>query len=236
VIDEKGETAPPPRGAPPRWALVGGLAGGAMLLTMIVLLVLLLNEITTSRQHIESQDAKISTLLELGEPVADEAVPLLGEARPAIRQAQDLIEPLIHARSGTELAGLLQRFPALETAIRRLAGEAIPVLEQTDPALIATSLGAARDLAVRLAEGDRLVRVIDQASATLSAIAGSDLVERAAKSAARIRKLLAVQRETRALQARSLAVQRRSLAVQRESLEHIRSIDEKTGGQLPPLP
>jgi hypothetical protein len=61
-------------------------------------------------------------------------------------------------------------------------------------------------------------------------------VLRAARATTRIRKLLAVQRETRALQTRSLAVQRRSLKVQRRSLKHVRSLDRKTLGDLPPVP
>ena len=59
---------------------------------------------------------------------------------------------------------------------------------------------------------------------------------RAARTSKRIKRVLEVQHRTLAVQERSFAVQRRTLATQLEALVHIRSIDNKTGGQVPPLP
>ena len=48
------------------------------------------------------------------------------------------------------------------------------------------------------------------------------------------RRALDVQTETLATQRHALRVLLRSLAIQREALRHVRSIDRKTGGQVPP--
>lgn len=219
-----------------RWAMVGGALLGLMLLAVVALLALTLAQLRDSGGHIEAQDKKIAALFELGRPLAARADQLSGDIGPVIDDTRGLVAPLLRSDSGEDLATALDGLPLAESSVRRLAAEAIPLLDQADPALLMAMLSTVAGLAASLQQEDRLVRLIDGASAALVDVSEHDLVDRAAESAARIRKLLAVQRETRAIQTRTLRVQLRSLDVQRQSLEHIRSIDRKTGGELPPAP
>lgn len=237
---EGGSGARADRPGAPKWMLIGALVGGVMLFAMVVLLALTLAQLRDSGGHIEAQDKKIAALFQLGRPLAARADDLQGEVGPALRDAQSFVDPLLAADSGRDLAEVLDSFPLLDSSLRRLAAEAVPALdqlapalEQLDPALLTVAVGTLGELGTRLAEGDRLVRLIDGASAALADVGGRDLVARAARSATRLRKLLAVQRQTRALQARSLRVQRRSLEVQERTLDHVRSLDRKTLGELP---
>jgi hypothetical protein len=204
----------------PRSLVLGAGFLGLLLFAMVALLTLTLVQLHDSGGHIESQDKKISALFELGRPLAARADDLGGDVGPALDDARTLIE----------------RFPALSGSVQQLTATAVPLLDQVDPALIGGSLSTLTALAAPLAQDDRLVRLVDGLSAALADVSNNDLVARAAHSAVRIRKLLAVQRRTRALQAQALRVQKHSLAVQKRSLRHVRSIDEKTGGQLPQAP
>ena len=220
--------------AVPKWVPIGATVLGLLLLAMVALLTLTLVQLHDSGGHIESQDKKIAALFDLGRPLAARADELGGDVAPALDDARRLVTPLIRAGSGADLAALLERFPVLASSLQRLTGEAVPLLDGVDPSLLAGGLSTVSSLAAALQQGDRLVRLIDGASAALIDVSEHDLVERAARSATRLRKVLAVQRRTRALQARALSVQLRSLEIQRRSLVHVRSLDRKTGGELAP--
>jgi hypothetical protein len=217
----------------PRWAAPAAVVGGLMLFAILAVLTLTLLQLHDSGGHIESQDKKVGALFRAGRPLAARADHFAAGIRPALRDARGLIQPLVRSGSGTDLAVALDRFPLLDSSLRRLAGEAVPLIDQLDPALLQTTLTAVDDLAAGLQQDDRLLRLVDAASATLAQVADTDLVRRAARSTTRLRKLLEVQRQTRALQRRALGVQRSSLDVQRRSLKHLRKIDRRTGGELP---
>jgi hypothetical protein len=246
-VTSRTPAAPAERAAVPRWALVGGLIGGLMLFTMIVLLSLTLAQLHDSGGHIEAQDKKLAAIFRAGRPLAARADSLAGDVGPALDDARSLVDPLIKSHTGDDLAGVLDSFPALDSSLRHLSAEAVPVLDaalpvldeavpvlaQSDPATVLSVLASVGQLAAALSQDDRLVRLVDGASAALADVSDHDLVGRLAKTTTRIRKLLAVQRETRSLQEQSLAVQTKSLNIQQRTLDHVRSLDEKTLGETP---
>lgn len=206
---------------------LGALILGLMLFAMLVVLTLTLIQLHDSGGHIEAQDKKVAALFHAGRPLVEradalaaDASPALRAAEPALRQARRLFSPLAQAGSGADLAAALERFPLLDSAVRRLAGAAIPLLDRFDPAALSASLQT----------------LVDSGSAVLADLRDRNLLARAARSTTRLRKLLAIQRETRLLQQRSLSVQLRSLDVQLRSLKHVRSLDRKTLGEVPPVP
>jgi hypothetical protein len=217
----------------PKWIPYAAVGGGVLLFAILVVLALTLAQLRDSGGHIEAQDKKVAALFEAARPLAVEASDAAGQLRPAIDDARSLVAPLLRSRSGADLAGLLERFPLLDSSLRRLVAEAVPVLDRTDPALLAGTVSAVGSLTASLQTGDRLVRLIDGGSAVIADLGDRNLLARAERSAARLRKVLAVQRRTRSLQLKSLRVQRRSLEVQLRSLKHVRSLDRKTGGELP---
>jgi hypothetical protein len=109
-------------------------------------------------------------------------------------------------------------------------------------------LGGAEVVIGTLLYRARLARALDATNALLEQVRSTDLVATAARSTRlapvavrRLRRLLRVQRDTLRVQRKTLRVQRnsrdiqaRTLTVQIDALQHIESIDRKTGGQLPP--
>lgn len=204
---------------PSAWLIL--LLAGALLLAMLTILGFQLGVLKDSQRHIAAQDRKITRLMHGSEPVIDAAKPVVGDigdlvdaARPVVRGAR----PLVEALGRLDLAG------------------------------IGATLAVAGRLAERLSEGDRLVRAVDESTALIDALGRAGFVGRTLRAADLVpymagilrrtleiqRTTLMVQRDTRAIQRRSLGVQLRTLAIQREALRHIRSIDRKTGGQVPP--
>jgi hypothetical protein len=206
---------------------------GLMLFAMIVLLSLTLAQLRDSGGHIEAQDKKVAALFEAGRPLAARADEFAGDVGPALEDARRLVDPLIDSDTGDDLAGVLDRFPALDSSLRRLTAEAVPVLAQTDPATVLSILASVGELAGALNQDDRLVRLVDGASAALADIGDRDLVGRLVKTATRLRRVLEVQRGTRSLQEQALRVQTKSLDIQRRTLDHVRSLDQKTLGESP---
>jgi hypothetical protein len=216
--------------------MVGGFVVGLLLFAVVVLLSLTLAQLRDSGGHIEAQDKKIAALFELGRPLTARADDFADQVGPALEDGRSLIGPLIDSNSGGDLADVLDSFPALDSSLRRLTAEAIPVLAQTDPGLLLNILASVGTLTAELNENDRLIRLVDGVSAALVDVSDRDLVRRLAKTANRIRKVLEVQRQTRSLQEHSLRVQIESLGVQKRTLDHVRSLDQKTLGETPPLP
>lgn len=212
--------APPPERTTlslPPLGWLGAIFAAVALAAMLALLVMQLAVLKDSRQHIQAQDAKISKLVGESGPVLRQADPLLRDAAPLVRQATPLV------RQAT-------------TALRDLGASDL-----------GSTLTTVRFLFSALNSNNRLVRTVDQSSALLDALARTGYLERALRAAdlapealrvaystlATQRQTLRTQLETRVLQARSLRTQLRTLSIQREALRHIRSIDRKTGGQLP---
>jgi hypothetical protein len=199
--------------SPGAWALL--LAGFVVLAAAIgVMLATLLKQY----DRLVAQDRKIGSLLANSEPVLDRARPVLDNAQeqaPKLRAATRETRRLL--RSATPL-------------VNELAGTDLPDT--------ARRLGA---LAGGLTQEDRLLALVDGSNDLLARLREDRFFSRALRSIevvpdlARIqRATLRVQLRTLAIQQRSLATLERSLAVQEESLRHIRSLDRKTGGELPP--
>lgn len=210
----------------------------ALLAITVVLLALTLGEMRTSRERIEAQDAKVAALLRRSRATF-EAVPAAAEeAGPLLDRAAPLVGSLLAARP--EVEDLAARLPLVLSSVQGLAAEGIPLAEAlnaSDLPGLAASLDAS-DLPVTMASlqrvlsaleaGDRLPLALDATTAVLADVRARELPRRAEASARRIGALLRVQR-------RAYGVLRESLSVQRETLGHVRSIDEKLGGQIPPL-
>ena len=187
------------------------LAGvGLLLVLMVVGIAMLVAILQDSRDHIRAQDKKTAVLLQkvqAAQPTAEQVPKLLDQARPVVRKLGRAAGPI--SRAITSTADATQRLPMLIRVTQALAREGFPVLDDLRAADLASVLPETR-------------RAVEEAPPL-------------------IRKLLAVQLETLSVQKRSLRAQQRSLRtqlttleIQREALEHIESIDRKTGGTVPP--
>jgi hypothetical protein len=228
--------------------IAGGAAVTALLLAAVVLLALTLSELKTSREHIESQDAKAGALLRTTRPALTDVPQLAEDAKPVLRRAAPLLGSLLAARPG--IAAIGARLPLFFSGVQGLVNEGVPLAHDlrasdlpglvTDlrdsnlPGLAATLqssdlpsvLTSLQGLITTLESGDRLATALDTSTSVLADVQARDLPQRAEASSRRLRKLLGVQ-----LQAYSTL--RNSLHVQRETLAHVRSIDERLGGTLP---
>lgn len=224
------------RGIPPG-LIVGGLLGGAMLLTMIILLALALAELRTARQHIESQDAKATLQLQAVQPALEEVPALVDDAGPLVEEIAGFFEPLT---GETGLNSFTAELPELLGGADRLLTAAVPLaqgLAASDlPATVAETrelvallsasdlprtVAAANELITVLSGGDRLAATLDSGRRILESVEALGLPRRAARSTRRLKTLLAVQRT-------ALRVLDRSAEIQRKTLKHVRSLDRKT--------
>jgi hypothetical protein len=158
--------------------------GGLMLVAMIVLLAMVLHVLNTSREHIRSQDAKISALYPPVKKTAEDAQPL-------IRDARSLIKPL-RGQAGdiTKATGVL---PDLASSTQTLVDEAVPALRGTRQ-LIAAILG--RDM----------ITTLERTAADGHAARGI-----AGESLAILRRSEGIQKQTLGILQQSLAIQRETL-------------------------
>lgn len=223
--------------------LLAALAiGGALLLAQLIVLVLSFSRISSTDEHVAATDAKVTAAFDAVRPIAaqasttfEEAEPFADGLLPAARDAGRLLAAL--ASESDERSNLLDAFPTLDAGFRGLFSRLFPVLEAVDGVQFEgalTQLGAVLPtlggLVSQLAEGDRLASTLDHAASLLGEIDKRNLVNRAVQSDRTLRRVLAVQRQTLDVQRRAVAVQLRSLRVQLRSLDHVRSLDEKTGG------
>jgi hypothetical protein len=192
-----------------------------VLLAMLTLLAFQLGVLRDSQRHIAATDRKVTRVIRGTQPVIDDARPVVGDIGDLVKAAAPLV---------------------------RGARPLVAALSRLDPVGIGASIRVAGTLAGRLSEGDRLVRAVDESAALLDALGRAGFVGRTLRAADLVpyitdilrrtlavqRTTLEVQRQSRSLQRRSLQVQLHTLAIQREALRHIRSIDRKTGGQVPP--
>ena len=213
-----------------------------------MVLALTLGVLDDSRSHIEDQDRKITALYEAAQPAIEEVPGLVDEASPLLRQAAPVLaETLAAVRDADDV---VTRLPLVLAGIQGLTNEGIPLaraLNDSDlpalvsdlrasdvPALVASlqasdipsTVEAANDVLSGLSSGDRLNQTLDVTAALLAEVRERELPRRAESSSRRLRDLLDVQRRT-------YATQRQTLRIQVRALDHIRSIDQKTGGELP---
>jgi hypothetical protein len=248
--------SPPASTAParglPALAWVGIVGGIVLIAVLVTLIALQLAVLTDSREHIRSQDAKITRLYDAARPALEDAAPaarkLLRDARPVVRQAGPFVHELRHGlrtlrASGPSLADAASAVPPLLHATTALADGALPLVRGLDAAGLPGVVGDADAVLGSLLYRGRLVRVLDATDAVLAEIQSQNLIARAARTPRLIRRLLRIQRTTLRVQTRTLRVQQESLAVQRTTRDYGRraaeaaeSIDRKTGGQVPPTP
>jgi hypothetical protein len=228
----------------PRPILAALGIGGALLVAQLVVLVISLSKISSTEEHVAATDAKVTAAFSAVRPIADRATAALEDSEPVaddVRTAAQDAERLLGALAGEsdELADLLDALPVLDAGFRGLFARLFPVLEAVDGAPVEGALAQLGGilpnlgmLAAQLAEEGRLAGTLDQAAVLLSEIDERNLVNRAVQSDRTLRAVLEVQRHTLGVQRRSLAVQLHSLRVQLRSLDHVRSLDEKTGGDV----
>jgi hypothetical protein len=226
-------------------AYLAGIVAGVLLLTMIGLLIAQLAVLQDSREHIEAQDHKISSLQAQAEPLLRESRPVVRQTERLLRRAPSVLGPA--GRSLDSLADAAGTIPRLAAGADLLLGESIPLLQALNASDAPGAIAALGRLADDLAANDRTVRLVDSANRTLDEIARLRLVARTSEALPRldrrVRELLRLQRRTLSVQIRSFRIQARqqriafrSLGIQQETLERIRSIDRKTGPAPPPTP
>jgi hypothetical protein len=235
---------------------VGIVFGLVLVATVVTLIALLLVVLTDSRNHIRSQDAKITALYEAAKPAVEGARPLarrlgplLRDAPPVLRQAAPVVRSLRRGLrslrgTGPSLADAATAVPPLLNATVALADGTLPLvhgLAAADlPRVVGDAdavLGDADAVLGSLLYRDRLVRVLDATDSALAELRSHDLIARAARTPGLIRQLLKVQRATLRTQKASLAVQLTTRDYARRAAEAAESIDRKLGGQqVPPAP
>ena len=214
--------------------------GAALLLAMVVLLALTLAELRNAREHIAATDAKVSALVEVATPTAEQLSPLARQAEPLVDSATPVVRALGAAlpslrTAGAVLGPALPRLPAFLVSGQQLIAEAVPVVREIAGSGLAPTLEQARQLLTDVPVG-RLDEVLARVSALLDEAATMELPQNAEEAVRLLREVLAVQHHLVTLQQRSVRVQSRSLDVQRRTLSHARSIDNRLGGQLAPPP
>lgn len=212
-----------------------------MLILLVVGIGVLIVILNDSRDHIRAQDAKTAVLLKslrAATPTARQVPPLISEARPVVRALGRAIGP--GKKSLRATADAANRLPGLIRTTQELARLGVPVLSALGQVNLARVLVAGGTVADALLYRDRFAIAIDETNRLLAEVQSQNLIPLAADAArdtpGLIRRLLRIQVKTLKTQRSSLDVQRQTLSVQREALVHIKSIDRKTGGTVPPVP
>lgn len=213
---------------------------GALLVSMVVLLALTLNELRSAREHIAATDAKVSALVDVAAPAAQQFAPLAEETEPLVDSATPVVRALGAAlpslrSAGAVLGPALPRLPAFLISGQQLVAEAVPVLREVAGSGLAPTLEQARQLLTDVPVA-RLDEVLTQVSVLLDQTATMQLPENVADAVGLLREVLAVQHHLITLQQRTFSTLSKSLDVQRRTLSHTRSIDNRLGGQLAPPP
>jgi hypothetical protein len=193
---------------PLAWA---GIVGGGLIgIVIVALLGVQLAVLKNSREHIRSQDAKVTALYAGARGVVGDARPLARRVAPLARQARRAL-------------GTVNSLPPALQAAESLAASSLPLVR-------ALSAVGTPDVVAR---ADALLRHVAATDVVAKAARAADLAPTLIDFQQR---LLRVQLATLRSQRKSLQTQLITLAVQREALTHIESIDRKTGGQAPPVP
>jgi hypothetical protein len=188
---------------------------------MLVVLIMVLGELRSARDSVAATDAKLERAIEASAPVADnvpalfdDTSTLVSESLPGVRDAASFLEYV--ADNGIDASVALDHLPALERQASTFLNESTVAVQSLS---------------------DLLQDVRDQ-----------NLVGKASESRVILERLLEVQLATLRTQRASYRTQRaslktqlrtarkfsRSLDLQRGALQHARSLDNKTGGELPP--
>jgi hypothetical protein len=222
----------------PRGLVVALTGGGLLLVTMVVLLALTLGEIRTTRTHVAAADHKVTALLQLTKPAltatapaVEKAQPLIADLQPVIRTLGDSLPTIVGTARG--ILPALDRLPAFVVEGQQLIGAVFPALQTLQDSELPATFAAARILLGQL-QGPGLIDALAQAQSLVDRAVALDLPDRAVRAAKRVKQILAIQVHTLDVQRQSLAVQRRSLKIQTQTLGHVRSLDNRTGGTLPP--
>jgi hypothetical protein len=221
---------------------LAAIVAGVLLLTMIGLLILQLAVLKDSREHIQAQDHKIAQIQHQTDPLIADAKPALAQAEPLLRRARRLLTPA--GQSFESISTAADQVPRLAMGADLVLSEAVPLLQALNASNAPAAIASVGRLSDALAAGDRLVRTVDAANATLGQLERTNLIPQTSEALPRFEGLLLelarIQKRTFRTQVKSLRTQRRqldatfeSLAIQRETLEHTRSIDRKTGPALP---
>jgi hypothetical protein len=193
---------------PLAWA---GIAGGGLIgIAILTLLGVQLAVLRDSREHIRSQDAKVTALYERARGAAADAEPLLERAAPVARQARSALRAV-------------NGLPRVLRAAESLANTSLPLVRALNAVGTPDVVAGADALFHRMAASDVVTKAARAADLAPTLI---DLQ----------RRLLRVQLRTLGAQRASLRTQLTTLEVQRQALAHIENVDRKTGGQAPPVP
>jgi hypothetical protein len=124
--------------------------------------------------------------------------------------------------------------PAVQDA-RRLLDDARDRLPQTRRRArdAARLVEVSAPLVADLRQNGRLVALVDHTQRLLDQLERAGTVEAIRDARGVMHQLLSIQRRTLSAQLQALEVQRATLTTQQQALGHIRSLDRKTGGQLP---
>jgi hypothetical protein len=197
-----------------------------------------LGEIRATRTHVQSADAKVTALLQLTKPAltatapaVEKTQPLLTDLQPVIRTLGDSLPTIVGA--GRTILPALDRLPAFVVEGQQLISAVFPALQALQASEVPATFAAARNLVGQL-QGPRLLEALDQAQWLIDRAVVLDLPDRAVRAAKRVKRIVAIQVHTLEIQQQSLAVQRKSLQIQTQTLGHVRSLDNRTGGTLPP--
>jgi hypothetical protein len=218
------------------------IAAGFLLVALVGLLIAQLAILGDSREHIQAQDHKIATMQGEGEKALRDARPTISQVDPLLRRARRLLTPA--GASLESLTAATDQVPRLVVGIDLVLDEAIPLLQALNAADAPGAIASVGRLTDALAEGERLVRTVDETNQMLAELDRTQLIPRTSEAIPRfedlLRRLTRIQKRTLRVQIRSfytqnrqLRVQFQTLGVQREALEHIRSIDRKTGPAPP---
>ena len=221
--------------------IIAGIGAGALLSAVVVLLALVLAELQVSREHIESQDAKISALLDTTEPALDDVPGLVRRADPVLRAAA----PLLRAVSGGEVNDAAGRLGTFVSSASVLVGEAVPLVRSLTAGGLGDAAARANQLMAQLeandlidstaglvnalSTGDRLTDTLDAGKRLIDQIEALSLPRRALASSNRLHELLDTQKRTF-----DVLVQSKGLQV--KLLRHTRSIDRRLGAFVPIVP
>ena len=214
---------------------VGALVAGALLVLMAGGIFAQLLVLQDSNDRIHAQDDKIGDLRSEVDPILDTLQPLLGDTRPLVREARALTEPF--NRTAGDLSAAAETAPQVAAAVRTLVGESLPVVETLRLA-VPEIRGVLPELEALLPELravlPQLRTLLPQASQFLDEAERRAFLRRADAAVSAALELESLQSRSLKLQTQQIGILRETLGIQREALEHIESIDRKTGGQFPP--
>jgi ABC-type transporter Mla subunit MlaD len=206
----------------------GVLIAGAVLLLMAGGIFAQLLVLQDSNDRIHAQDAKIGELRSDVEPILDTLRPLLADTRPVLREARQLAGPL--SETADDVSAALEPAPRLIRGVLALVGRSLPVVDSLQ-ATLPEVRGVLPELATLLPE---LRSLLPQATEFLGEAERRRLLRRADAAISATLHLESLQSRSLRVVRRQLAIQEETLAVQLKALEHVESLDRKTGGEFPP--